>query len=401
MVAFQSRAGARVTSNRRYFLFGSLAATSLPRLRAAARRRIVIALLDGFGPEYLERSDMPNLKRMCRGGAFKIGDCVIPSVTNVNNASLVTGSFPSEHGITTNYYHNRETNKSVEMESADYLLRPTVFEKAKSLGKRSALVTSKDKVSTLCGRGADLVISAEKPEAKWLDAVGKQENMYSPDVNYWTFRAAWHALASENIDLLYLSTTDYMMHTYPPEHEQSLQHLHELDKLLAEILNDHPKLEIYLTADHGMNAKTEAIDPSRILAAKSIASESIPIIRDKHKTHHQNLGGACYVYLANSRDFRQAFDILKSTQGVEEIYDTQSAARLFHLHRGRIGDIFLLASKHVAFGELAHVREEAKVRSHGSRHEAKVPLVVYNRKVKIDSYKYNLDLTRHLNLEDA
>ena len=323
-----------MTLNRRYFLFGSLAAASQPRVRAAARRRIVIALLDGFSPEYLERSDMPNLKRMCRQGAFKIGNGVIPSVTNVNNASLVTGSFPSEHGITTNYYYDRETKNSVEMESSDYLLRPTILEKARKLGKRTALVTSKDKVRTLCGRGADVLISAEKPEAKWLAAVGKQENMYSADVNYWTFRAARHALASENVDVMYLSTTDYMMHTYPPEHEQSLQHLHTVDKLLADILDDHPKLEIYLTADHGMNAKTEAIDPSRILAAKSIASESIPIIRDKHKTHHQNLGGACDVYLANAKDFSKAFDILKGTDGIEEIYDAKAAAKLFHLHPG-------------------------------------------------------------------
>jgi phosphonoacetate hydrolase len=387
--------------DRRYFLFGSLAAAPLPRLRAAAKRRVLIALLDGFGPEYLDRSDMPNLKRIGQGGALKIGSGVIPSVTNVNNASLVTGSFPSEHGITTNYYHDRKTNTSIEMESAEYLLRPTVFEKAKSIGKRTALVTSKDKVRTLCGRGADLLVSAEKPEAKWLAAAGKQENMYSAAVNYWTFRAARHVLASENIDLMYLSTTDYMMHTYPPQNEQSLEHLHTLDKLLGQMIDDHPKLEIYLTADHGMNPKTEAIDPSRVLAAKSIGSESIPIIRDKHKTHHQNLGGACYVYLADIKDTSKALDILKGTEGVEEIYDAKSAAKLFHLHPGRIGDLFLLARKDTVFGDLANMREDAKVRSHGSRYEASVPLIVYNRKVDIGFYKYNLDLTRRLNLEDA
>ena len=71
--------------------------------RAAARRKILIVLVDGFGPEYVYKSDMPNLKRLSREGAFKIGLDVIPSVTNVNNTSLVTGSFPKDHGVTTNF----------------------------------------------------------------------------------------------------------------------------------------------------------------------------------------------------------------------------------------------------------------------------------------------------------
>jgi phosphonoacetate hydrolase len=108
--------------------------------------------VDGFGPEYLEKSDMPNLKRLGREGGHKIGASVIPSVTNVNNASLVTASFPKDHGITTNYQYDRKTDRFSEMESSEFLLRPTIFEKARKLGLRTALVTSKDKVRTLCAR---------------------------------------------------------------------------------------------------------------------------------------------------------------------------------------------------------------------------------------------------------
>ncbi len=383
---------------RRYFPFGTLATVLPSRLRAAPRRKILIVLVDGFGPGYLERSEMPNLKRMCREGGFKVGKAVIPSVTNVNNASLVTGSFPKDHGITTNYHFDRTTGKSFEMESSEFLLRPTIFERARRLGRRTALVASKDKVRTLCARGADLSISAEKPEPALLGAAGKQESMYSADVNYWTFRAARHLLKKENIDLLYLSTTDYMMHTYAPAEEPSLRHLATLDRMLADLVDDHPKIELYLTADHGMNAKTEALDPALALKAKSIDAEAVPIIRDKHVTHHQNLGGACYVYLARSADLPKAIDTLKATAGVEEVYDAKTAAKSFHLHPDRIGDIFVLAAKHVALGSLQAMREPAKVRSHGSRHEAAVPLIVFGRKAAMRSYEYNVDLTRKLDL---
>jgi len=385
--------------HRRHFLFGSLAAALPSRGRAAARRKILIVLVDGFGPDYLERSDMPNLKRMGRGGGFKIGKSVIPSVTNVNNASVVTGSFPKDHGITTNYQFDRATGKSFEMESSEFVLRPTIFERARRLGLRTALVTTKDKVRTLCSRGTDVAISAEHPDSAMIGVAGKQESMYTAEVNYWTLRAARHLLKNGGIDLMYLSTTDYMMHTYAPEEEPSLRHLATLDKMLAEIVDDNPKIELYLTADHGMNAKTEAVDLARVLKAKSIDAEAVPIIRDAHTVHHQNLGGACYVYLARSTDLPKAIEILKATAGIEEVYDAKAAAKLFQLHPDRIGDIFVLSAKHVAMGSLEVMREPAKVRSHGSRYESAVPLFAFGHKINIGSCEYNFDLTRKLNLE--
>ncbi len=343
---------------------------------------------------------MPNLKRMCREGAWKTGRAVIPSVTNVNNASLVTGSFPSEHGITTNFRYDRATRQYSPMESSEFLLRPTIFERARKLGWRTAMATSKDKVRTLCARGVDAAVSAEQPDPAWIGRIGQQESMYSAAVNYWTFRAARHLLRN-GMDLVYLSTTDYMMHTYAPEEEPSLEHLHVLDKLLAEILDDHPKIEVYLTADHGMNAMTEAIDVARVLRTQGIEAEAVPIIRDKHVVHHRSLGGACYVYLARPSDLRPAASLLRKTDGIEEVYDAKTAARKFHLHPERIGDLFLLARKHVAFGALERERDEVKVRSHGSRYEADVPLIVYGRKAPIAQYEYNLHLTQKLSLEDS
>ena len=383
---------------RRYFL-PLLTAAALPVRLRAANRKVLIALFDGFGPDYLERSDMPNLKRAGRAGQQKTGKSVIPSVTNVNNASLVTASFPAEHGITTNFMFDPVTGTSHEMESAEYLLRPTIFERAGARGWKTALVTAKDKVRTLCARGAHIAVSAEKPSAEWTGKIGPKENMYSAGVNYWTLRAARTILREGTADLLYLSTTDYMMHTYAPEDARSLEHLHNVDRLLGEILDENPGLELYLTADHGMNAKREAIDLARVLSARGVRAEAVPIIRDKHKVHHGNLGGACYVYLQKPEDLARARAELQSTPGVEEVYERADAARLFHLNPERIGHLFVLGAKDVAFGELDAPREKTKVRSHGSRHEAAVPLIVYGRKVDLSQYEYNLDLTRNLSLD--
>jgi phosphonoacetate hydrolase len=387
--------------NRRHFLFGSIAAATPRPARPAAKRKILMALFDGFGPEYLERSDMPVLKRIAAAGGSKTGQGMIPSVTNVNNASLVTGSFPDQHGITTNFYYDPRTGEAAEMKLPEFLLRPTLLEKATKLGWKTALVSSKDKIRTLCSRGAAIVASAEKPEQRFLDIAGKQESMYSAPVNYWSLRVARHLLKHEAIDLLYLSTTDYMMHTHPPEAAPSLEHLHNLDRMIGEILDDHPAIELYLSADHGMNAKTDAIDPVRMLRSKGIEAAAAPLISDNHKVHHQDLGGSYYIYLKRPGDAGKAIETLRGAAEVEDVFDRETAARKFRLMKDRIGDLFLLARRNAVFGELPELRKQVQVRTHGSRHEAAVPLIAFGRKLDWSRYRYNLDLTRHLTLERA
>jgi phosphonoacetate hydrolase len=359
-------------------------------------QKTLVALVDGLDPDYIERSEMPNLRRLMAGGIYKVGRCAIPSVTNVNNASVVTGSFPAEHGIVSNFYFDPQSGQSVMMETADFLLRPTLFERAAAVGLRSALVTAKNKVKTLLARGADIAVSAETPDAAFVAAVGPKPNLYSAEANYWVLRAARWLLRQSGVDVLYLSTTDYMMHTYEPGHARSLEHLHELDRLLGGIVDDHPDLRLALTADHGMNAKTEGIDAARVLAASGIEAEAVPIIRDIHVIHHQNLGGACYVYLKRRADLEKAQEVLAATQGVDAAYCRGDAARRFRLRADRIGDLFLLAARHVVFGDLPAARQEVSVRSHGSRHEEAVPLLCHGWKVEAEELRYNLDLTHRM-----
>ena len=82
-------------------------------------------------------------------------------------------------------------------------------------------------------RSADLAVAAESPTRELINRIGPQHDVYSPDINFWSFRAARHFLNEGEYQLVYLVTTDYMMHTYPPSDERSLAHLHTLDDLLA------------------------------------------------------------------------------------------------------------------------------------------------------------------------
>jgi phosphonoacetate hydrolase len=360
------------------------------------REKTLLILIDGFGPEYLHLSDMPNLRQLSAAGFYCEGKAVLPSVTNINNASVVTAAFPEVHGIVANFCFDAATGEHVPMENAEFLECPTLFEEAARQGRRAALVTAKDKVKTLLARGAVTAFSAEIPEPTIVDEIGPPPGIYTAEVNHWVFRAARSVLRRPDIDWLYVSTTDYMMHTYAPEHERSREHLHRLDQLLREVVDDHSQLRLGVTADHGMNAKTRGIDAARLLAAHGLAAEAVPIIRDKHVVHHGNLGGACYVYMKNPAHIAPAGAILQAEPGIEEIYDRAEAAERFRLRADRIGDWFLLGAIDTVFGELRSPREEVAVRSHGSRHEEQVPILLYGCGAREAAPEYSLEVTRAL-----
>lgn len=365
--------------NRRYFLGAAPAALALGA--APARRKVVVCLIDGFGPEYIARSDMPNLRRAMRAGTYRLGQGVMPSLTNVNSASLATGSYPAEHGITANTFFDPEAGQIVEMAHAKYLQRPTLFAGAHRKGWKTAFVGAKEKIRSLIGVGANSSISAEKQGIP----------MYEAETTYWVFTQGLQALRGD-IDLLYLTTSDYIMHTYGPETSESLEHLHRLDVHLGRMLDDQPKLELYLCADHGMNAKTRAVDPERLLAKQGVAARAVPAIADKHKVHHKDLGGSIYIDLEKPQDLAKAQEILRAEPGIEEVLLRADACRRFRLMPQRTGDLFLLGDKVTAIGALDQERRPVAVRTHGSLHEAQVPLLVYGRKWK-GKLETSVDLT--------
>ncbi|MBI3243899.1 MAG: alkaline phosphatase family protein [Chloroflexi bacterium] len=356
----------------------------------AVHTRLVICL-DGIGPEYLAASQTPTFDELGRRGWFAIGQGAMPSVTNVNNVSIVTGGPPSLHGITANYYFDRATSGSVYMESADFILAPTMFEKATRRGRRSAVITSKDKLRTLIARGASEVISAESPPMWVADSVGAPPPILSVEVNHWLFRAAMALCRVRPPDLLYLTLTDYAQHKFAPETEESQANIATLDSLLGDLLNTGPEFTVVAAADHGMRAKTRGLDLGKILAGAGIAAEAIPIIKDRYVAHHQNLGGSAYVYLENTAQLAEAAALLQAEPGVESVWERESAAAEFQLYRDRIGDLFLLASEEAVFGSLPSAREEVAVRSHGCLHTRPVPIIGYGPGLPKEPFKFNYE----------
>ena len=265
------------------------------------------------------------------------------------------------------------------MESPEFICTQTILEHAKRSGLSTALLTSKNKLLGLLQTGADYALSAEVPDQAMINAVGPTEDIYSPDINLWLFKALRIVLKERDPDVVYCSTTDGMMHKYAPEDERSVRHIEGLDKLLGQIIDDEPSREVYLTADHGMSKKSHGIDIEKLLDKQGIRARAIPIIKDRYVAHHQNLGGASYVYLANSNLAEEAMAVLGEANGIEEVYVRKDAAEKFLLMDNRIGDLLALGDKETVFGPFAESECAVQVRSHGSRYESQVPILAHNK----------------------
>ena len=361
-----------------------------------SRRKVLIICIDAGSYDYLSASEIPNISKLAESGFLQHGHSVIPSVTNVNNVSIATGTFPDIHGITTNYYVDRRTRKGEFIEDNRFLLCPTLFEVAKTtkFADTTALFVTKKKLLRILENGADIQVAAEDPPEEFVDSVGPIEPIYSIEINWWLLRSVLYSIRKYDPQLIYCSTTDWVQHKYPPEHEISQRHLSELDNIIGDIVDQDPEREIYITADHGMLDKTTALDPARILHNDAIHADSIPIIKDRYVVHHGNLGGAAYVFLNDPKELDDAIQCLISTAGIEEVYSAQEAAQKFQLHSERIGDIFLLADQHTVFGELQVAEESVSLRSHGSRHESYVPIIGYNSRWSKSEFEFNLDIGR-------
>jgi phosphonoacetate hydrolase len=361
-------------------------------------RKIFILLIDGGDPQYFEHAEVPNFRRIGAGGFWVTGSCVIPSVTNVNNASVMTASFPRDHGITGNFCYDPATGDGTYMESADFLARETLFQRAKRLGMSTALFTSKIKLKKLLERDADIAVAGEDPPADLVAKVGPKCEIYSLEVNWWVLEAARIVMREQDPDLVYVSTTDYIMHKFPPEHEMAQRHLEGLDRIIGRIADEQPHRELYITADHGMSAKHRAVNLTAKLAKAGVRAVFVPVIKDKYVVHHDNLGGVGYLYLHDPSSLGDAIDALKAVPGVEEVYRREAAAEQFGLMAERIGDLFVLGAPEVVFGDIEGEEQSIDIRSHGSHHEAAIPIIGSVAKAPAHDYRYNLDIARHLQL---
>src|SRR5215468_3537277 len=236
-------------------------------------RPVVVICLDGSADEYLDaglmRGRMPNLQSMAVSGYRGLARGAMPSFTNVNNSSIVTGVPPSVHGIGGNFFYDTSADQEVMMNSARFLRTMTIFPGAQRAGRKVAVVTAKEKLRDIFAHGltelGGIAFSSEKASAAQAPThgiaeveslIGPTPAIYSGKASLYVLRAGVKLLERNLADFLYLSTTDYIQHKFAPEEGPALDFYAGVDEQLGKLLKSGAVLG--LTADHGMNAKQKA-----------------------------------------------------------------------------------------------------------------------------------------------
>lgn len=378
------------------------------------RRRdepVVVVCIDGSEPGYVERAVeagvAPFFGRILKQGTNLLADCVVPSFTNPNNLSIVTGVPPQVHGISGNYFLDPDTAQEVMMNDARFLRVDTIFKAFQLQGARIAVITAKDKLRALLGKGlaleagkacsfssekADQASIAENGIDGVIELVGmKLPDVYSAELSEFVFAAGVKLMRRDRPDLMYLSTTDYIQHKHAPGTAVANAFYAMMDGYLAQL--DALGCIIVATADHGMNAKHDAQAQPDVIYLQDVLdgwlgagkARVILPITDPYVVHHGALGSFATAHLPAGADRGDVLARLRAMPGIEEALTREEAARRFELPPERLGDIVMVSTRHKVLGTSAARHDLSgltePLRSHGGISEQKVPLISNRRAV--------------------
>ena len=383
----------------------------------------IVICLDGSQKEYIDEASKlnltPNLDDIIQKGEYLMAHSAIPSFTNPNNISIVTGQPSSVHGICGNFFYTPETGKEVMMNDPQYLRAPTIFEKFYQAGAKIALVTAKDKLRTLLGNGLKfnegrtICFSAEKSDQAtkiengienvndWLGMPVPE--VYSQDLSEFVMAAGVKLMEEFKPDIMYLSTTDYIQHKYAPGNEVANKFYSMFDKYIGQL--DELGATIIITADHGMKPKSkEDGSPNAIFLQDHLddkfnknKTKVILPITDPYVVHHGALGSFATIYLEDKNDLEDVMMEIKKIKDIEVVLNKEEGCSQYNLPKDRMGDIICMSSEFMTIGSskdkhnLSGLNEP--LRSHGGLHEREVPFIVNKKMPQIDSNKqlYNYD----------
>ena len=383
---------------------------------------LVAVCIDGSQPEYIEEAiaggHMPFTQKMLESGTDLRGQSVVPSFTNPNNLSIVTGVPPKVHGISGNFFLDPESGQEVMMNDPKFLRTGTLFQAFHEAGAKIAIVTAKDKLRRLLGHGLDytsgraICFSSEKANETTLAENGIENaqsmvgrpipSVYSAELSEFIFDAGVKLMHSFRPDLMYISTTDYIQHKHAPGTPVANQFYAMMDRYWEELHAQGAALA--LTADHGMNAKFNQAGEPDVLYLQSLFDEWLGTeqarvilpITDPYVVHHGALGSFATVYLADAATAQELAGRLAEVEGIEAAYTNTEGCMAFDLPNDRLGDLIVVSTTNKVLGttperhDLSQLKEP--LRSHGGVCDRQVPLVFSQRVEATEALLHNYDL---------
>ena len=222
--------------------------------------RLIVLSLDGFAATYLSRHRdiLPNLTAIAAASLTALPlTPVYPSSTFPNHYTLITGLYPTEHGIVANRMYNKSSDEwfvvGDSLTDASYWwLGEPVWSTAQRQGLTSAVLN---------WPGSDKVIGGRRPtvwapyNGRMTDAARVQQLMTWLDTNACT------------LCMVYFSTVDSYGHEYGPLSDEMGSVLAAMDATVGSVRSGlmqrglWDSVSLMIVSDHGMTSVNTSTSP--------------------------------------------------------------------------------------------------------------------------------------------
>jgi phosphonoacetate hydrolase len=363
---------------------------------------VVVVLIDGGDPAYvnagLARGLLPHFQKFMNDGFVSVALGAMPSFTNPNNVSVITGVPPSVHGISGNFFLNPATGRETMMDQPEFLRADSILAKFSEHGARVVAITAKDKLAKILAyrlqngiafsaEHADTCTLKENGIGDCLAYVGKPlPNEYSGDLSLFVLEAGVKILQREKPDLMYLTLSDYIQHKYAPGSKEANEFYVAVDNYVGRLAA--LGAIVALTGDHGMNDKSKADGSPNIVFLQDLLDKEfgsgktrvILPITDPYVKHHGALGSYATVFFKQPVSATAAMSLISKQPGVELVLNRASAAKKFDLPADRIGDLVVMSDRGTVLGKSKATLDLSqlggiRLRSHGGLSDRNIYLV--------------------------
>lgn len=373
-------------------------------------RPTVVVCVDGFDPEYLqygiEDGILPNFASFVGDGFSATAKSVMPSLTNPNNLSIITGVPTAVHGVSGNYYFDNKTNMEVMITDSTLLKGSTILAKLAEAGVPVAAITAKDKLRRILCAGlspsidGSICFSSQNAKEATLaehgienveEWLGKpQPEQYSGDLSLFVLDAGLKLVADGRAGFYYLTLSDFIQHHYAPRSREANAFMQAVDERLGKFVSMGAVVAV--TGDHGMSDKCHHDGSPNVLFLEDALNERWPEcgariicpIADPFVKHHGALGGFVRVhFLKEKPDETKTLEILKYVSGLPQVElacTGADAAVRYETPADAEGDLAVISVENAVIGSRADehdltLMEDHRLRSHGGLSEQEIPLL--------------------------
>ncbi|MEW5841708.1 MAG: nucleotide pyrophosphatase/phosphodiesterase family protein, partial [Bacteroidota bacterium] len=285
---------------------------------ASPKPYVILVSFDGFRWDYFNRNITPNLEKVREDGVSALSlRPAFPSKTFPNHLSIITGMYPSHHGIIANNFYDPFKKQLYRMQDTNtarnerWYLGEAFWETAERQGITTA---------SYFWPGSELTGTSRRPTYReFFDYSRPEETRLQGVID-------WLKLPIEkrpHFITLYFQNTDTEGHEYgpnSPEVNEAIKKLDSITGLLFKKLDEiglKDSVNVIFVSDHGM---------TNISQQKEINVEKII------GTGKATLGdfGPTMMVFPKKENFQEVYDLLKQNENHYKVYLRNEVPTYFH-----------------------------------------------------------------------